>query len=91
MLSLVAAGRYGKRVRLLRTARFALAGAQPPDKDSRRFRRIDRFRHRRAGLAYPDRLRPDMDSGDHLHPSEAGYRAMAEAIPLALFRTGGRR
>ena len=25
------------------------------------------------------------DSGDHLHPSPAGYRAMAEAIPLTLF------
>jgi lysophospholipase L1-like esterase len=41
--------------------------------------------------AHPGRLRPDYDSGDHLHPSEAGYRAMGEAIPLALFsrfRTG---
>jgi lysophospholipase L1-like esterase len=35
--------------------------------------------------AHPDRLRPDYDSGDHLHPSPAGYRAMAAAIPLALF------
>jgi lysophospholipase L1-like esterase len=33
----------------------------------------------------PDRLRPDLDSGDHLHPSIAGYRAMAEAVPLELF------
>jgi lysophospholipase L1-like esterase len=33
----------------------------------------------------PDRLRPDCDSGDHLHPSPAGYRAMAEAIPVAIF------
>jgi lysophospholipase L1-like esterase len=30
------------------------------------------------------RMRPDYDSGDHLHPSPAGYRAMGEAIPLAL-------
>lgn len=29
------------------------------------------------------------DSGDHLHPSPAGYRAMAEAIPLALFTKHG--
>ena len=36
--------------------------------------------------AHPDRLRADYDSGDGLHPSEAGYRAMAEAIPLSLFR-----
>lgn len=35
--------------------------------------------------AHPDRLRPEFDSGDHLHPSPAGYRAMAKAIPLALF------
>lgn len=35
--------------------------------------------------AQPERLRPAFDSGDHLHPSPAGYRAMAEAIPLAFF------
>ncbi|HEV7138867.1 MAG TPA: SGNH/GDSL hydrolase family protein [Steroidobacteraceae bacterium] len=33
----------------------------------------------------PDRLLPAYDSGDHLHPSPAGYRAMAAAIPLTLF------
>jgi lysophospholipase L1-like esterase len=38
--------------------------------------------------ANPQRLRPDVDSGDHLHPSLAGYRNMADAIPLRLF--GGR-
>jgi lysophospholipase L1-like esterase len=36
--------------------------------------------------AHPERLRPDLDSGDGLHPSPAGYRAMAAAIPLSLFR-----
>ncbi len=36
--------------------------------------------------AHPDRLSPRYDSGDHLHPSEAGYRVMGEAVPLALFR-----
>lgn len=36
---------------------------------------------------HPDRLAPRYDSGDHLHPSEAGYRAMGEAVPLALFDT----
>ena len=36
--------------------------------------------------ARPERLRPDYDSGDGLHPSIAGYRAMAAAVPLALFR-----
>ena len=34
---------------------------------------------------HPDRLLPRYDSGDHLHPSPAGYRAMANAIPLSLF------
>jgi lysophospholipase L1-like esterase len=34
----------------------------------------------------PRRLQPGFDSGDHLHPSPAGYAAMAAAIPLALFR-----
>ncbi|GGE81517.1 GDSL-type esterase/lipase family protein [Sphingomonas prati] len=35
----------------------------------------------------PDRLAPAFDSGDHLHPSPAGYRAMGEAVPLTLFAT----
>jgi len=33
----------------------------------------------------PDRLLPAYDSGDHLHPSVAGYKAMGEAVPLRLF------
>jgi lysophospholipase L1-like esterase len=37
--------------------------------------------------AHPDRLLPDYDSGDHLHPSSKGYRRMGEGIPLALFDT----
>jgi lysophospholipase L1-like esterase len=36
--------------------------------------------------AQPSRLRPAYDSGDHLHPNPAGYRAMAQAVPLRLFR-----
>ena len=35
--------------------------------------------------ARPEQLLPAYDSGDHLHPSPAGYRAMAAAIPLAYF------
>jgi lysophospholipase L1-like esterase len=34
----------------------------------------------------PARLLPALDSGDHLHPNNAGYKAMADAIDLALFR-----
>ncbi|MGW5608888.1 SGNH/GDSL hydrolase family protein [Streptomyces sp. NPDC003753] len=31
----------------------------------------------------PHRLRSDYDSGDHLHPSDKGFRRMAEAVDLA--------
>lgn len=34
---------------------------------------------------HPTRLRPDYDSGDHVHPNDAGYRAMAQAIDLKVF------
>jgi lysophospholipase L1-like esterase len=37
--------------------------------------------------AQPTRLLPSADTGDHLHPNEAGYRLMADAIDLALFMT----
>jgi lysophospholipase L1-like esterase len=36
--------------------------------------------------AQPSRLAAVADGGDHLHPNEAGYRMMAGAIDLALFR-----
>ncbi len=36
--------------------------------------------------ADPLQLRAEYDSGDHLHPNDAGYEAMANAIDLALFR-----
>jgi lysophospholipase L1-like esterase len=39
-----------------------------------------------ADPAHPDHLAPGYDCGDHLHPSPAGYKAMGELIPLALFR-----
>ena len=34
---------------------------------------------------HPERMRADFDSGDGLHPSPAGYRAMADAVPLSWF------
>lgn len=34
----------------------------------------------------PTRFLPAYDSGDHLHPGDAGYRAMADSIDLGLFR-----
>ncbi len=36
--------------------------------------------------AAPTRLRPEFDSGDHIHPNDAGNKAMADAIALQLFR-----
>ncbi len=36
--------------------------------------------------AAPTRLRAQFDSGDHIHPNDAGNLAMAEAIDLALFK-----
>ena len=33
-----------------------------------------------------DRLRPEYDSGDHLHPNADGYEAMAAAVELELVR-----
>jgi len=44
-------------------------------------------------LRDPDRpavMRPAYDSGDHLHPNDAGYQAMADAIDLSLFDVRGR-
>lgn len=38
-----------------------------------------------ADPAAPTQLLPSYDSGDHLHLSPAGYRAMADAIDLNLF------
>jgi lysophospholipase L1-like esterase len=36
--------------------------------------------------ADPQQIRPEYDSGDHLHPSDAGYKAMADAINLRTLR-----
>jgi lysophospholipase L1-like esterase len=42
--------------------------------------------------ATPGRLSTSVDGGDHLHPSPAGYRIMADAIDLRLFGSlAGRR
>ena len=36
--------------------------------------------------ANPTQFLPQYDSGDHLHPNDAGYQAMANAVDLALFK-----
>jgi len=33
----------------------------------------------------PTRIRADIDSGDHLHPNDSGYKAMADSIDLSIF------
>ena len=38
----------------------------------------------------PTMMAPQYDSGDHLHPNDAGYQAMANAIPLRLLLGGER-
>jgi len=35
--------------------------------------------------ANPKQLRPTFNNGDHLHPNDAGYKAMAESIDLSIF------
>ncbi|HXU17781.1 MAG TPA: SGNH/GDSL hydrolase family protein [Terriglobales bacterium] len=39
--------------------------------------------------AQPSKFRDAYQSGDYLHPNEAGYKAMADAIDLTLFRAPG--
>jgi lysophospholipase L1-like esterase len=36
--------------------------------------------------AHPTRLKPEFDSGDHIHPNDAGNQAMADAIDLSTFQ-----
>jgi lysophospholipase L1-like esterase len=38
----------------------------------------------------PTMMAPQYDSGDHLHPNDAGYQAMANAIPLRMLLDEGR-
>jgi lysophospholipase L1-like esterase len=36
--------------------------------------------------ARPERMKADLQSGDWLHPNDAGYRVMGEAVDLAVFK-----
>jgi len=44
-----------------------------------------------ADPADPDILDPAYDSGDHLHPNAAGYRAMAQAVNLSMLMSAAGR
>jgi lysophospholipase L1-like esterase len=37
--------------------------------------------------SHPSRLSPTFDSGDHGHPTDAGYEALADAVALKLLQT----
>jgi lysophospholipase L1-like esterase len=50
-----------------------------------RFDAVIDFDKLMADPANPNKLSPAYDSGDGLHPSLAGYKAMADAVPLDLF------
>ena len=50
---------------------------------SRAFDGVIDFAGAVADPSDPDRLNSDYDSGDHLHPNAAGYRAMAAAVDLS--------
>jgi lysophospholipase L1-like esterase len=39
----------------------------------------------------PKRFRPEFDPGDHLHPNDAGYKAMADAVDLSIFSAKGKK
>lgn len=41
-----------------------------------------------ASPSHPQALQPAFDSGDHTHPSDAGYQAMANAINLNMLLAG---
>jgi len=75
-----------------------IAGFHSPDKEVKRqavnlwirtsgaFDGVIDFDKATRDPARPSRLLPAHDSGDHLHPNDAGMAAMANAIPLEPFR-----
>jgi lysophospholipase L1-like esterase len=75
-----------------------IAGYYTPEKDTKRkavnewirtshvFDGVIDFDKATQDSADPDRMRAVYDGGDHLHPGDAGYKAMGEAIDLALFQ-----
>ena len=55
-------------------------------KTSRAFDGVIDFASAVASQSDPQVMNPAFDSGDHLHPNDAGYQAMANAIKLASLR-----
>jgi len=69
-----------------------------PEKEAKRKALNEFIRHGKAFDGYvdfekavqdpknPDRMLAAYDGGDHLHPGDAGYKAMGEAVDLKLFK-----
>lgn len=55
-------------------------------RDSGAFDGVIDFEAHLRDPAQPGRMRDVYDSGDHVHPNDTGYRVMASAISLGLFR-----
>jgi lysophospholipase L1-like esterase len=51
-------------------------------RSSRAFDGVIDFDQALRDPARPDRLQRRYDSGDHIHPGDAGYAAMSEAVPI---------
>jgi lysophospholipase L1-like esterase len=75
---------------------FPLDGAWTPEKETTRVAVNDFLRNSRQfdGLldfdkvlrdpAHPSQLRAEFDAGDHIHPNDAGAKALVDSIPLRL-------
>ncbi|MBU3093592.1 SGNH/GDSL hydrolase family protein [Clostridium sp. CF011] len=55
-------------------------------RNSRKFDAVIEFDKATLDPSNPTKLLPQYDSGDHIHPSDAGSKAMAKAVDLKLFK-----
>ncbi len=66
----------GERIRAALNAWIRTSGA---------FDAVVDFEAATRDTANPTRIRAEFDPGDHLHPNDAGYKAMADAFDLGIF------
>jgi lysophospholipase L1-like esterase len=59
-------------------------------RDSGEFDAVIDFDHVTRDPNHPTRIAPQFDSGDHLHPNDLGYKAMADSIDLSIFQQHSR-
>jgi lysophospholipase L1-like esterase len=55
------------------------------DQTTKQFDGVIDFDKATRDPSHPSALLPADDSGDHLHPKDAGYKAMGDAVDLRLF------